>query len=376
MKAGLTLTNLAKELDRQNAAKRDFLVDTRELTLLPPAIGQLPPGTGGRSLEDTDVEPWMPELHLPEGTGEFVVRGVAPRQIGDHLKIPARFWDLMAGEHPALLAHNVNTLLRERPSRRMVRCLDFGDDDGGRYARAFLSDRYLRRDNYEVAQAALKVLSELPEVQIPTSQITDKHLYITALAPRVQGEVKAGDVVQAGVRIKNSEVGWGALSVEPILYRLWCSNGCGTWEKTRIFHLGSQLEGEETVRVLSDETLALDDKAFFAKLADVMRAAVDETKFNDFLVKMREAAATTRMAKPQEAMQELGKKFNVSETEGESILGHLIEGGDLTAYGALNAFTRAAQDVESYDRSMELEDAGGKILAMAGTREWERIAAA
>lgn len=359
MKTGLNLKALAGELDRQNKAKRDFLVDTRELTLL------------------VSDEPGVkPEIHLPEETGEFSLGGVAPRQIGDHLKIPARFWDMLAAEHGTLLATNVNTLLRERPSRRMVRCLDYGGGD--RTARAFLSDRYLRRDNYEVAQAALKALADVPDVQIPTSQITDKHLFITALAPKVQGEVKAGDVVQAGVRIRNSEVGWGALTVEPIIYRLWCSNGCGTWEKTRIMHVGSQLGAgdKETIRVLSDETLALDDQAFFAKLADVMRAAVDETKFNDFLVQMRLAAETTRMAKPKEAMEELGKKFSVSENEGESILGHLIEGGDLTCYGALNAFTRAAQDVESYDRSMELEDAGGKILAMAGTREWERIAVA
>lgn len=361
MKAGLNLTQLAQELDRQNNAKRDFLVDTRELTALPVQAGTVEEPT-------TEIE-----LHLPNGVGEFPVRGVAHRQLGDHLKMPAKFYDLLRAEHSTLLAHNLNTLLRERPARRMVRALDFGDGD--RFARAFLSDRYLRRDNAEVAEAALKVMQEIPDVQIPTAQITDKHMYITALAPRVQGEVKKDDVVQAGVRITNSEVGWGALVIEPIIYRLWCSNGCGTWQKTRVFHLGSTLDSEETVRVLSDETLAKDDVAFFAKLADVMRAAVDETKFNDFLAQMRLAAESKKMEKPQLAMEELGKKFGVSESEGQSILGHLIEGGDLTAYGALNAFTRHAQDVESYDRSMELETAGGKILQMAGTREWDRVAA-
>lgn len=368
MKAGLSLTQLAQELDRQNNAKRDFLVDTRELTLLVP--GEPVPAAAPDAPETYPA----PELHLPEGAGEFALNGLVPRrQIGDHLKIPARYWDLLETEHRALLGHSVNTLLRERPSRQMVRCFDFGD--GKRYSRAFLSDRYLRRDNHEVAEAALKVLGEIKDVQIPTAQITDKHMYITALAPRIQGEVKAGDVVQAGLRIRNSEVGWGALSVEPILYRLWCSNGCGTWEKTRIFHIGSQIDSDETLRVLSDETLAKDDEAFFAKLADVMRAAVDETKFNEFLVQMRMATETAKMVQPQKAMEELGKRFNVSESEGGSILAHLIEGGDLTAYGALNAYTRAAQDVESYERSMELEEAGGKILRMATTKEWERVAA-
>lgn len=370
MKSGLSLQDLAKELDSQTKAKRDFLVDTRDITAL--------------AVSGVDDAERRVEVHLPDGTGEFRVNGVAHRQLGDYLGIPAKFYDmLLKGKdgtklplepQPGLLTTNLNTLLREKPSKRMVRCFDYGEED--RVARAFLSNRYLRRDNAQVAEAALKVLGEIPDVQIPTSQITEKHMYITALAPRVQGEVKAGDVVQAGVRIKNSEVGWGALTVEPILYRLWCSNGCGTWEKTRIFHLGSELESEETVRVLTDETLAKDDEAFFAKLADVMRAAVDETKFNEFLVQMRLAASSEKMERPKEAMEELGKKFNVSEGEGESILAHLIEGADLTAYGALNAFTRTAQDVSSYERSMELEDAGGKILAMAGTQEWTRVATA
>lgn len=359
MKSGLSLTQLAQELDRQQKAKYDVLIDTRDLTLLPPT-------------EDTTEL----ELALPSGAGEFELRrnGVIRRQIGDHLKIPARFWDYLEEDHRGLLATNVNTLFRESPSKQMLRCMDYGDD--GRYARAFLSDRYLRRDNFDVANAALKVLQEIPDVEIPTSQLTEKFMHITALAPRVQGEVKVGDVVQAGLRIRNSEVGWGALSIEPILYRLWCSNGCTTGEKTRIFHLGRQLDSEDTLSVLSNETLALDDQAFFAKLSDVMRAAVDETKFNALLVSMRAATETVKMEKPKESMEVLGQKFNTSEGENESILHHLIEGGDLTAYGALNAFTRAAQDVESYDRSMELEEAGGKILAMAQTKEWERVALA
>lgn len=358
MKAGLSLTQLAQELERQNEAKRDFLVDTREVTLLVP--------------EDPQERP---ELHLPNDTGEFALGGLVPRrQLGDHLHMPARYWDFLEGEHRSLLGTTVNTLLRERPSRQMVRCMDFGGED--RTARAFLSSRYLRRDNHEVAQAALKALGEIPDVQVPTSQITDKHMFITAIAPRIQGEVKKGDVVQAGVRIRNSEVGWGALVVEPIIYRLWCSNGCGTWVKTRVFHLGATLDSEEAVRVLSDESLRLDDQAFFAKLGDIMKAAVDETIFNEFLIKMRGAADTVEMVKPKEAMEELGKRFSITEGEGDSILAHLITGGDLTAYGALNAVTRAAQDVESYERSMELEQVGGKILQLAGTREWERIATA
>jgi hypothetical protein len=363
MKTGRTLTELAMELERQNNAKQDYLVDTRELTLLPPVI------------DEDGAAKGTAELHLPNGE-EFALHGVAPRQIASHLKIPAKYWDMLESDHRNLLATNVNTLFREKPARRMVRCLDYADD-GGRYARAFLSDRYQRRDNYDVAQAAIAVMQEIADVRIPTSEITDSHLYISALAPRVQADVKVGDTVQAGVRITNSEVGKGALKIEPIVFRLLCLNGMTVAKATRVYHIGSTLglEEDETQRVLSDQTMELDDRAFFAKLADVMRAAVDETQFNAIVAQMREAAGGPALAKPLEAMETLGKRFSFTQPEQENILQHLVTGGDLTAWGTLNAVTRAAQDVESYDRSMELEQVGGQILEMAGGREWAALAA-
>ena len=38
-------------------------------------------------------------------------------------------------------------------------------------------------------------------------------------------DVVPGDTVQGGVIISNSEVGLGAVSVQPLLYRLVCTNG-------------------------------------------------------------------------------------------------------------------------------------------------------
>lgn len=37
-------------------------------------------------------------------------------------------------------------------------------------------------------------------------------------------EVRKGDIVQAGVMISNSEVGLGAVSIQPLVYRLVCTN--------------------------------------------------------------------------------------------------------------------------------------------------------
>ena len=62
------------------------------------------------------------------------------------------------------------------------------------------------------------------------------------------------------------------------------------------------------------------------------------------------------------------ERFGLDD-EKDAILEHFVSGGDLSKFGLLNAVTRTAQDVESYDRAIELERIGGRILELAPT-EW------
>lgn len=369
MYQGLTLTQLAEQIQHQNDAKEDLVVDTRQVTLL-----------NGH------------ELSLPDGLGEYEVSKIAHRQIGERLGIPAKFYDrLRAGnsEDPdidlaltGLLDHNVNTLFRATPERRMFRTFNWQDVQGAtgapRELRAFLSDTYRTRDNQEVAQAVLPILGQIPDVKIMSCDLSDTRMYIKAVAPRVMQAVpKVDHEVQAGVIIRNSEVGHGALAVIPFVYTLWCTNGCATENAKRYYHTGRQIEAEaDSYRVYSDETRRLDDRAFFAKLGDEVRAAVDETRFATIVMQLGEATGGTQVAKPVEAMERIAKRFTFSDDERDSILGHLIQGNDLSAYGVLNAVTRASQDAGTYERATELEHVGGQILNIAGTREWDALAVA
>src|SRR5215472_16746409 len=108
------------------------------------------------------------ELHIA-GNGECGLRPLAHEQFADYLDIPRKFYGRLRDAHPSLLDHNVNTLLRHEPKRRMVRTLDG-------QVRAFLSDRYRRLDNDELAEAILPVLGEIPEVQFPSTEITETRL--------------------------------------------------------------------------------------------------------------------------------------------------------------------------------------------------------
>ena len=76
--------------------------------------------------------------------------------------------------------------------------------------------------------------------------------YIKAVNPRLQAEVSPDDIVQAGVIISNSEVGLGSVSIQPLIYRLVCSNGMVVNEAAaRRNHVGRVTDSEENFSVYS-----------------------------------------------------------------------------------------------------------------------------
>ena len=183
-----------------------------------------------------------------------------------------------------------------------------------------------------------------------------------------------GDIVQAGVIISNSEVGLGSVSIQPLIYRLVCSNGMVVNEAAaRRNHVGRVTDSGENFSVYSQATLDAEDKAFVMKIQDTVRAAVEEARFSQVVDKMREAKAAQMDTHDVPAVVKLAsKEFHITDSESTGVLQRLIESNDLTLYGLSNAVTRHSQDVESYDRASELESIGYSILTMP-PRQWSRI---
>lgn len=343
MKAGKTIQELAIELDRQQAVKKDMIVDMGALSMDTSEAGLALQVTGGNMAAQYDIN------------------DIAHRQIGQTLKIPALYYDRMRTEYPELLAQNVNGWFARTPdTKRMLRTMDGT-------ARALLSNRYRRIDNFEVASAVLPIISSMDGASVESCELTDSRMYLKVVNPRVTAEVKKGDIVQAGIIISNSEVGMGSVSVSPLIYRLVCSNGMIAQDgAVRKYHVGRSNESGEDFSIYRSETIEADDRAFLMKLEDSVKAAVDQARFAAIVDKMREASEVKMEAKVVPQVVELAsKEYGITEAEGKGILGHLIAGGDLSLYGLANAVTRQAQDVESYDRSTELEATGYKIITMA-----------
>ena len=128
--------------------------------------------------------------------------------------------------------------------------------------------------------------------------ITDAQLYIQALFSRLEGEVRRGDPVQGGVIVSNGEIGNGALSIRPMIYRLVCTNGLISGQiaedaHLRRNHVGRRIESGEDYAVYSDETLKADDRALTLKIRDSIRVLAQPGLFNRILAEMQDAMPST-----------------------------------------------------------------------------------
>jgi len=366
MKTGRSLQDLAAEIERQKFSKKDFIADTKAAHVV------LGPETGTPSIN----------LQL-EGKGEFGIRPIAHGQIAEHTKIPKPYYDRMVKDHPALLATNVNAWFEKYPAPRMIRTLDGS-------ARAFLSNSYRPLDNHDFAEAVLPIVLDR-KMQIMSCEITESRLYIKAVDERLYRDVPVGykmgdgthqifDTCAPALIISNSEVGFGRLVVETGVYTRACTNMAlwsdGGMKKT---HLGARHKLTDSVEsidhLLSDATRQKTNEALWMQVRDVVGAAFKPEIIGKRLEKLAHAAGQKITGKVEKVVEVAAERLGLNDGERESILKHLIAGGSLTQYGLHSAITRAAQDVEDYDRATDLEYLGGKVIELPRT-EWQQLAEA
>ena len=360
-----SLVELAGEIERQQSSKKDMIADTRSIRVVPNTASNKALRIELRTADRNDDQGFSHSS--AEG---YNLQPTAIKQITERVKIPARYANRMAEEAPELLAHNMNHWFKANPERRMIRTLDGN-------ARAFLSDRYQRIDNVDIASVVLPILAQDDRIKIKSCEITDKRMYIQAVTDRIHGEVTVGDEVQAGIIISNSEIGYGAVSIQPLIYRLVCDNGMILPDQRfRKNHVGARADaGEDVYTMLTDEALKADDTAIMLKIRDVVSGAMDQIHFDKALVRMRQAAEAKITGDPVKAMEVLTETMTLSQHESGAVLTSLIEGGDLSKWGFVNALTAQANTVEDYDRAVELSTAGGKLLDLPQD-QWQRISEA
>lgn len=365
MKTGLSLTQLATELERRSNAKVDFVSPVSKLDVV---VGR-------------DGAPAI-EMDVNHERKSFGVNRIAHEQFADFAGIPMAYYNRMLSNDPELLVANINRWLRDRADdRRMVRVLDGN-------VRAVLSDKFRALENEDLAEAILPVLLER-DLLIMSCQVTDSRLYIKAVDRRIEKDVPTGrrmgdgshtvfDTVSPAITISNSEVGRGSLLIETGVYTKACTNLALFGASMRKYHTGSRAElSDEVYALMTDKTKRLTDAAVWSQTRDLVAAAFDATKF-DAVTERLAAASSDRFSKTAdvvEVIDRVGKKIGLAEGERKGVLQCLIQDGDLSRYGVHAAITRFSQAVDDYDRATDLERAGAKVIELS-RNEWKALAEA
>lgn len=340
-KNSLSLQEFGVELKRQKESKRDFLAVSNQLDF--------------RFNEEEKFELEIGDI------GTFGVKKLFHDQLSSHYSIPKKYYERIQADYPELLETTINAHFQKTKEKRLVRTLE-GD------ARAFLSNSYRPMDNIDLAfNAVLPALGELSDDKIRFEcQLTETRMYIKAIMLQVQGEVTKGDIVQAGVMIRNSEVGHSSLAVEPFANRLVCMNGMVMPISLRKFHAGVRNNDFDDVKelLLSDTTKKLRDAQLWSEVRDLVTATTSQKTFHAMLEPMKEAADREMENKPTEAVEVVAEWYGFDEQQKDDMLNNLIAGKDMTHWGIVNAVTAMAHNEEDYDRATELQQIGGELLQL------------
>jgi len=343
MKSQYNIEELASKLMENARNKKDMIVDTSYMTAIANGDVKLHIEDKKLGIDDT-----------------YTMNNTCLNQIATKVGISKKYLDKMRDGHNALLQDNFNYWMQNTPKQQMIRTQ-------GTTARAFLSDKYKRVDNEEIAQTVLPILVN-EGYEIISSAITDSKMYIKARLPRLEREVTKGDVVQAGVTISNSEVGAGSVNVSPFIYRLVCLNGM-TINDARLNsrHLtSSQATLDGVYEILSDKSKELDNKALLSKVHDVVLSTSDEVRFNQNVAKMTDATEI-KIKSPTKVIEVLENRYDLSKLEGESILENLVNRRDdnqkfANLWSVVNSITALGNTMDDYDRGTKMQEIGGRLL--------------
>jgi hypothetical protein len=316
----MRLESLIEELERQKPLKWDRRVSSSELKMIP---------------LETQVK-----LQIDSDSSLSIIQP-CHIQIAEKLEIPLKYYHKMESEAPELLTENVNTWLQKTKKDFFIRGL--GDD-----VRAFLSDRYRVIDHLDVLYCSLNEL-QAHEAEIEECYLSEIELNIKVKSQKLRDFVRhKDDLIVGGLFLTNSETGHKALRVEPRLFRVKCSNGMIVEHLvTREVHLGN---GDE----LYDEMIYLSLRRSIRELFN---------RFGEIIQALREATEI-KIRNPQKAIQNVVDQYKLSESQKANILMAFGAEPEYDQYGIANAVTLAAQKEETWEKSVELEKLGGKLVAL------------
>jgi hypothetical protein len=349
------VNELVKTVATLEGKKKDLVVDTSIIQMHKTADGD--------------------QIEIPN-YGRFSIEEHAQGQIASRLNIPKRFYDILPQKSEMARVNLVNTLWKDAPEKRLLRCLTGNDT-----VRAYLSNSFRCYDNLEVLSAVMPTLKNLYKegikFTVKGSGLTSRKMYLQIIFDSMTTEVVEGDVVSYGVTLTNSEVGAGAWDLSETVWRLICQNGMVGNSLVRKTHVGSKLsEGDGVADYFKEDTVKADIQLQAKKVRDVFEHAVNtgNERLEGMVSPLRTASEIVLPDQKIEVAEEVTKRFSFTDDENGKLIEQIIKGDDLsgdkfTGWDLINGVTSLAHFSSDLDRQHYFENVGSKIAKFT-ENEW------
>jgi hypothetical protein len=160
------------------------------------------------------------------------------------------------------------------------------------------------------------------------------------------------DIVFAGARVRNSEVGQGMLEVSIYGNQWQCNNGVFMGKSFAQFHIG-RTKGEEMI--LRPETIAQDNAIIFQKLRDAIVSAFNPEEFGKVVREIRDLKQV-EIKQPAKAIAVLVERENLTEETKDALLAAYVgAGAKPTAFDLYTAVTNVHHNTSDEEVADKME---------------------
>jgi hypothetical protein len=336
MKKGQEIKKMLKQINNDVKFKKDYIITLNALQI-------------------NESNTTYPNLQITDSADQYNLNDHSLNNLCNKLEIGTRYISKCLPVSQSLVTHNLNFWINNTKSRELMLRTVEGHDINR--VRAIMTNRYKRIDNDVVANATLNKLMDMG-AELKYSHYDGDNLNITAVLPKLEGEVVEGDFVQGGITITNSEIGQGSLVVKPFIYRLVCTNGMVAPEYLNQFY--AKHVGKMIIDIDNDDQW----KTIVSKMEQQLELVANPELFEENLNKLKQA---TEQKINSHQIEVLAKNHGLSDVERAGIferLNHYVGETFVTSkYDLANAVTNLANDEEkSDDRARFLQELGGLVI--------------
>lgn len=349
--SNITWEKIFRDIENKTESKKDYLLPRKNIKLSE-ENGHIK-GNSSKLINDKKTIINKSNTKKENTKIDFSLSDEISGQFFKKLNMPTRYFKkLLKKRQFDLIKDHVdyNKLKRNPDGSLLIRTIK---KDDKRFIRGVLTDRYNILDDENLYKIVKNILDKKINYNIIDYKKTFKYSSLRITFPDLKKDLnkdkEKGDILKAGLLVVNSEVGFNKLNINPLVYRVVCSNGLTVWQKKH-----------EDKKLYSKKHIGL-EKREMRKFAEVaVLSSIKEAKRNmDLLEESKNIEIDNSEAKIENYLR--------SNRINKSIIDNVITELNSTwfnnnsLYSLINSMTSVARNLD-IEKRIDLEKKASKFL--------------